>query len=100
MKGYWHEIRQENCTEMYFRESKICYIAINSYSSQNISTGPSSCKNHCTSLLATVCKWNSDTQQIGDVKKIQKELFQFDDKDDNILATAASEAESNLFSVK
>ena len=40
------------------------------------------------------------THQIGDTKKIQKELFQFDDVDDNILATAASEAESTLFSVK
>ena len=47
-----------------------------------------------------VGKRNSDTQQIGDVKKIWKELFQFDDVDDNILATAASEAESTLFSVK
>ena len=47
-----------------------------------------------------VSKWNSDTQQIGDVKKIQKELFQFDDVDDNILATAAAETESTLFSKK
>ena len=45
-------------------------------------------------------KPNSDTQQIGDVKKIQKELFQFDDIDDDILANAASEAESTLSSVK
>ena len=36
-----------------------------------------------------VGKWNSDTWQIGDVKKIWKELFQFDDIDDSILATAA-----------
>ena len=34
------------------------------------------------------------------MKKIQKELFQFDDVDDNILATAASVAESTLFSEK
>ena len=34
------------------------------------------------------------------MKKIQKELFQFDDIDDNILANAASEAESTLCSVK
>ena len=47
-----------------------------------------------------VGKQNSGTPQIGDVKKIQKELFQFDDVDDNILATAASEAESTLFSEK
>ena len=47
-----------------------------------------------------VGKWNSDTWQIGDVKKIQKELFQFDDIDDDILANAASEAESTLCSVK
>ena len=45
-------------------------------------------------------KWNSDTWQIGDVKKIWKELFQFDDIDDDILANAASEAESTLCSVK
>ena len=45
-------------------------------------------------------KWNSDTWQIGDVKKIWTKLFQFDDIDDNILANAASEAESTLFSVK
>ena len=45
-------------------------------------------------------KWNTDTQQIGDVKKIWKELFQFDDIDDDILANAASEAESTLYSVK
>ena len=45
-------------------------------------------------------KWNSDTQQIGDVKKKWKELFQFDDIDDHILANAASEAESTLSSVK
>ena len=44
-------------------------------------------------------KWNSDTWQIGDVKKIQKELFQFEDIDDDILANAASEAESTLCSV-
>ena len=47
-----------------------------------------------------VGKQNSDTPEIGDVKKIRKELFQFDDIDDNILPTAASEAESTLFSVK
>ena len=47
-----------------------------------------------------VGKGNSDTRQIGYVKKIRKELFQFDDIDDNILATAGSEAESTLFSVK
>ena len=47
-----------------------------------------------------VGKQNSDTWQIGDVKTIWKELFQFDDIDDNILATAASETESTLFSVK
>ena len=47
-----------------------------------------------------VSEQNSDTQQIGDVKKIRKELFQFDDVDDNILVTAASEAESTLFSQK
>ena len=45
-------------------------------------------------------KWNSDTQQIGNVKKIWKELFKFDDIDDDILANAASEAESTLSSVK
>ena len=45
-------------------------------------------------------KQNSDTWQIGNVKNIQKELFQFDDVDDNKLATAASEAESTLFSEK
>ena len=39
-------------------------------------------------------------QQIGDVKKIQKELFPNDDVDDNILATAAAEAESALLSEK
>ena len=47
-----------------------------------------------------IAKWNSDTWQIGDVKKIWKELFQFDDIDDDILANAASEAESTLCSVK
>ena len=47
-----------------------------------------------------VGKWNSDKKEIGDVKKIRKELFQFDDIDDNILVTAASAAESALFSVK
>ena len=47
-----------------------------------------------------VSKWNSDTQQIGDVKKIKKELFPNDDVDDNILATAAAEAESALSSEK
>ena len=49
---------------------------------------------------ALVGKQNLDTWQIGDVKKIWKELFQFDDVDDNILVTAASEAESMLCSVK
>ena len=43
-----------------------------------------------------VSKWNSDTWQIGDVKKIWKELFPNDNVDDNILATAAAEAESAL----
>ena len=47
-----------------------------------------------------VSKWNSDTQQIGDVKKIWKELFQYDDVDDNILATAAEKVESTLLSEK
>ena len=47
-----------------------------------------------------VSKWNSDTWPIGDVKKIQKELFQFDDVDDNLLATAAVETESALLSKK
>ena len=45
-------------------------------------------------------KWNSDTQQISNVKKIRKELFKFDDIDDDILANAAFEAESKLSSVK
>ena len=52
---------------------------------------------HSWSLVG---KQNSDTWQIGDVKKIWKELFQYDDIDDDILANAASEAESTLFSVK
>ena len=47
-----------------------------------------------------VSKWNSDTWQIGDVKKIQKELFQYDDLDDNTLATAAAEAEYTLLCEK
>ena len=47
-----------------------------------------------------VSKQNSDTQQIGDVKKIQKEFFKFDDVDDNILSTAAAETESALLSKK
>ena len=34
------------------------------------------------------------------LKKIPKDLFQFDDVDDNILATAAAEAESTLLSKK
>ena len=46
----------------------------------------------------SVSKRNSDTWQIGDVKKIWKELFQFDDVDDSILATATAEAESTLLS--
>ena len=45
-----------------------------------------------------VSKWNSDTWQIGDVKKIQKELFQYDDLNDNTLATAVAEAEYTLLS--
>ena len=45
-------------------------------------------------------KQNSDTQQIGNVKKIRKELFKFDDIDDDILANAACEAELKLSSVK
>ena len=45
-------------------------------------------------------KQNSGTLQISDVNKIRKELFQFDDIDDNILVNAASEAESTLLSVK
>ena len=45
-------------------------------------------------------KWNSHTQQIGNVKKIRKELFKFDDIDDHILTNAAFEAESRLSSVK
>ena len=28
MKGYWHEIGQENINEMCFREGKVCIIAI------------------------------------------------------------------------
>ena len=47
-----------------------------------------------------VSKWNSDTRQIDDVKKIWKELFQFDDVDGNILATGAAKAESTLLSEK
>ena len=45
-------------------------------------------------------KWNSDTQQIGNVKKIRKELFKFDAIYDDILANAVFEAESRLSSVK
>ena len=45
-------------------------------------------------------KRNSNTQQIGNVKKIRKELFKFDDIDDDILANAAFAAESKLSSVK
>ena len=45
-------------------------------------------------------KWNSDTQQIGNVKKIRKELFKFDDIDDDILTNAAFAAEAKLSSVK
>ena len=51
-------------------------------------------------LRPLVSKWNSDTWQNGDVKKIWKELFQYDDVDDNILANAASEVESTLLSEK
>ena len=47
-----------------------------------------------------VSKWSSDTSQIGDVKKIWKELFQYDDLDDNTLGTAAAEAEYTLLSEK
>ena len=56
--------------------------------------------------ITVACSWppvskqNSDTQQIGDVKKIQKELFPNDDVDDNILVTAAAKAESALLSEK
>ena len=45
-------------------------------------------------------KRNSDTQQICNVKKIRKELFTFDDIDDDILANAAFEAESKLSIIK
>ena len=45
-------------------------------------------------------KWNSDTQQIGNVKKIRKELFKCNDIDDDILTNAAIAAESQLSSVK
>ena len=45
-------------------------------------------------------KWNSNTRQISNVKKIRKELFKFDDIDDDILTNAAFEAESKLSSVK
>ena len=45
-------------------------------------------------------KQNSDTRQISNVKKIRKELFKFDDIDDDILANAAFAAESKLSSVK
>ena len=45
-------------------------------------------------------KRNSDTQQIGNVKKIRKELFTCDDIDDDILTNAAIAAESKLSSVK
>ena len=41
-----------------------------------------------------------DTWQIGDVQKNWKELFQFDNVDDNILATATAEVESTLLSEK
>ena len=48
-----------------------------------------------------VSKQNSDIQQLGDVKKISKELFQYDDLDDHTLVTAAAaEAEYNLLSEK
>ena len=56
--------------------------------------------------ITVACSWplvskrNSDTWQIGDVKKIWKELFQYDDVDDNILATAAAEAESTFLREK
>ena len=101
MKEYWHEIRQEDCTEMYFWKSKICYIAINLYASQYISTGSPTCKKKTVPhTWPHIGKQNLDTQQIGNVKKIWKELFQFDDIDDDILANAASEAESTLPSVK
>ena len=47
-----------------------------------------------------VSKQNSETWQIGDVKKIWKEMCQYDDVDDNIHVTAAGGAESTLLSEK
>ena len=81
-------------------KSKICYIAINSYSSKHLCTGPPTCQKTVPHSWPYIGKQNSDTQQIGDVKKIWKELFQFDDIDDDILVNAASQAESTLSSVK
>ena len=45
-------------------------------------------------------KRNSNTQQIGDVRKIRKELFKFVDIEDDILTNAAFESELRLSSVK
>ena len=100
MQEYWHTIRQEDSTEMYFWKSKICYVTSNWYASQHISTGPTIYKKAVPHSWQHIGKQNSDTQQIGNVKKIRKELFKFDDIDDDILANAAFEAESKLSSVK
>ena len=94
MKGYWHEIRLENCNEMYFRESKVCNIAskILSILEKNIEcisvrdaidtvkvpnlippkTSPQAnpvAKITVSQSWPPFSKWKSDTQQIGDVKK-------------------------------
>ena len=88
MKEYWHEIRQENYTEMYFRESKIIFLPTHLHRPIHLQK---------TQYL-TLGHWVVNKIQIHDKlvmwKKIQKELFQFDDIDDDILANAASEAES------
>ena len=100
MQEYWHTIRQEDPTEMYFWKSKICYITSNWYSSNTCPQAQQLTKKPLPHSWQHIHKRNSDTQQICNVKKIRKELFTFDDINDDILANAAFEAESKLSIIK
>ena len=100
MKGYWHEIRQGIVMKCSLEKAKFAILP-----SIHIPTKASPQPNPVVQITVPhswppVSKWNSDIQKISDDKKIWKELFQYDDVDGNIIATAAAEAQSVLLSEK
>ena len=69
------KLDKKNCTEMYFWESKICYIAINSYSSQHISTCPPTCKKQYLTLGHTLVNKIQIHNKLVMWKKFKKNCF-------------------------